>query len=58
LKVIYTETIGSRIEIHSQTGRIQKMNGHQHWPMDWQLDQHILAYIGCKFKAYLSRDNW
>jgi len=37
---------------------IQKMNGRQHWPMGRECHQHILAYIGCKFKAYLCQNNW
>jgi len=46
----------------AQTGRNKKMTGHRlwhwHWPTDRQLDRHILAYMWCKFEAYLCRNNW
>jgi hypothetical protein len=37
---------------------IQKIIGRRHRPINCQLDWHILAYIWCKFKANLCRNNW
>ena len=44
--------VGGQAEIKKMTGR-----QHRHWPTDRQLDQHILAYMWCKFEAYLCRNN-